>query len=152
VDVHEPRLALARELGATHVLNHAGRDDIVAQIRKISGEGVRYSLETSALPAVLREAVEVLIAAGTCVLVGSARRGVEVSLEMRFLQAGRMVRGVVQGESRPKEFIPRLIDLMMLGKLPVERMMTFYDLAAINRAAQDSASGKAIKPVLRMPH
>ena len=91
-------------------------------------------------------------AAGTCVLVGSARRGVEVSLEMPFLQEGRVVRGVIQGESRPSEFIPKLIDFMMQGKLPVERMMTFYDLAAIGRAAQDSASGKVIKPVLRMPH
>jgi aryl-alcohol dehydrogenase len=152
VDVHESRLALARELGATHVLNHTGRDDIVAEIRRISGEGVRYSLETSALPAVLREAVEVLIAAGTCVLVGSARRGVEVRLDMPFLQEGRVVRGVIQGESRPKEFIPKLIDHMMQGRLPVERMMTFYDLAAIDRAAQDSTSGRTIKPVLRMPH
>ena len=152
VDVHESRLALARELGATHVLNHAGRNDIVAAIRKISGEGVRYSLETSALPAVLREAVEVLVAAGTCVLLGSARRGVEVAFEMPFLQEGRVVRGVIQGESWPPEFIPKLIDLMMAGQLPVERMMTFYGLDAINRAAQESASGRAIKPVLRMPH
>ena len=26
VDVHEKRLVLARELGATHVINHTGRD------------------------------------------------------------------------------------------------------------------------------
>ena len=30
-------------------------------------------------------------------------------------------------------------------------MITFYDLADINRAAQNSANGKTIKPVLRMP-
>jgi Zn-dependent alcohol dehydrogenase len=30
-------------------------------------------------------------------------------------------------------------------------MMTFYPLAEINRAAQESAAGKTIKPVLRMP-
>jgi Zn-dependent alcohol dehydrogenase len=30
-------------------------------------------------------------------------------------------------------------------------MITFYPLADINRAAQDSTSGATIKPVLRMP-
>src|SRR5262249_32754946 len=90
VDVHEPRLALAQALGATHVINHRGRTDVVAEIRRITGEGVRFSLETSAQPAVLRESVEALIAAGTCVLLGSARRGTEVSFEMPFLQFGRM--------------------------------------------------------------
>jgi len=31
-------------------------------------------------------------------------------------------------------------------------MITFYDLADINRAAMESSSGQTIKPVLRMPH
>src|SRR2546430_14116567 len=56
VDVHEARLALAQALGATHVINHRGRTDVVGEIRRITGEGVRFSLETSAQPAVLREA------------------------------------------------------------------------------------------------
>ena len=37
------------------------------------------------------------------------------------------------------------------GRMPVDRMMTFCPLAEINRAAEDSASGATIKPVLRMP-
>ncbi len=152
VDVHEDRLTLARALGATHAINHRGRSDVVAEIRRITGDGVRFSLETSAQPAVFREAVEALIAAGTCVLLGSARSGTEVSFEMPFLQFGRVVRGVIQGESHPQEFIPTLVDFLMQGKMPVERMMTFYPLAEINRAAQDSSRGTAIKPVLRMPN
>jgi aryl-alcohol dehydrogenase len=152
VDVHEARLALAQALGATHVINHTGRTDVVAKIRRITGEGVRFSVETSAQPMVFREAVEALIAAGTCVLLGSARSGTEVAFEMPFLQYGRVVRGVIQGESRPQEFIPRLVDFLMQGKMPVERMMTFYPLAEINRAAQDSSNGTTIKPVLRMPN
>ena len=151
VDIHDRRLALARELGATHTINHTGRGDVVAEIRKITGEGVRFSLETSAQPAVFREAVEALMPAGTCVLLGSARSGTEVTFDMAFLQFGRVVRGVIQGESQPKEFIPQLVDLLMQGKMPVDRMITFYDIADINRAAQDSASGTTIKPVLRMP-
>src|SRR5215471_6654587 len=152
VDVHDHRLALARALGATHTINHTGRSDVVAEVRKLTGNGVRFSLETSALPSVFREAIEALMPAGTCVLLGSARRGNEVSVEMPFLQDGRVVRGVVQGDSVPQELIPALVDFIMQGRFPIERMITFYDLADINQAARDSAEGRTIKPVLRMPH
>jgi aryl-alcohol dehydrogenase len=80
VDVHAHRLALARELGATHTIDHAGRTDVVAEIRKITGHGLRFSLETSAQPAVLREAIEALMPAGMCVLLGSARAGTALTV------------------------------------------------------------------------
>jgi aryl-alcohol dehydrogenase len=151
VDVHDHRLALARELGATHSINHNGRDKVVDEIRAAAGGGVRYSLDTSALPKVLREAVEALLPGGVCVLLGSAPAGTDVAIEMPFLQQGRTLRGVVQGESLPKEFIPRLVDLIVAGKFPIEKMIKFYDFADINLAAEESSSGIAIKPVLRMP-
>ena len=91
-----------------------------------------------------------LMPAGTCVLLGSARRGSDVSFEMPFLQQGRMVRGVVQGDSVPQEFIPKLVDLIMAKKFPIERMIKFYDFADINRAGAEILTGIAIKPVLRM--
>lgn len=152
VDVHEHRLRLARELGATHTINHAGRTDVVAEIRRLTGLGARYSVETSALALVFREAVDCLMPAGMCVLLGSARAGTEVALEMPVLQNGREVRGVIQGDSVPKQFIPVLADHIAKGRFPVERLISYYDLADINRAADEAAKGKAIKPVLRMPH
>jgi len=152
IDIHERRLALARELGATHSINRANRTDVLGEIHKITGEGVRFSLETSAQPAVLREAVESLMPAGTCVLLGSARKGTQVSLEMPFLQFGRTLHGVIQGESHPQEFIPRLADFVVSGSMPLDKIITFYPLAEINRAARDSNDGTTIKPVLRMSH
>jgi aryl-alcohol dehydrogenase len=152
IDIHPERLALARELGASHVLENGAGTDVVREIQKIGGAGVRFSLDTSAQPAVLRQAVQVLMPGGTCVLLGSARSGTEVSLEMPFLQFGRSVRGIIQGASQPQVFIPQLVDFIMDGSLPIERMISFYPLDDINRAAQDSSSGAAIKPVLRMQH
>jgi aryl-alcohol dehydrogenase len=151
VDVHRHRLALARELGATHAFDHTGRDRVVDEVRAAATGGVRYSLDTSAQPAVLREAIEALMPGGTCVLLGSAPPGTDVAIEMPFLQQGRTVRGVVQGESLPKEFIPRLVDLIVAGKFPIQKMIKFFDLADINVAAKESSTGIAIKPVLRMP-
>jgi len=151
VDVQESRLALARELGATHTIDHSGSGDVVADIRTITGYGARFTVETSARPEILREAVEALMPLGTCILLGSARKGTDVSLEMPFLQDGRTVRGVIQGWSEPKVFLPKLVDLMMDGKFPADRLMTVYPLAEINRAAEDMTAGRTIKPVLRMP-
>jgi aryl-alcohol dehydrogenase len=151
VDIHQRRLELARELGATHAINHGTCTDVVNEIRKITGGGAGYSLETSALPAVFREAIEALMPAGTCVLLGSTPQGTDVAFDMKFLQEGRVVRGVVQGDSTPQEFIPQLVDLMVDNKFPIEKMLKFYDFADINLAAKESSAGMTIKPVLRMP-
>jgi len=149
VDIRANRLQLARSLGATHTIDNA-RDDAVAKIRDLTGAGAHFTLETSAVPAVFRQAVDCLLTCGTCVLVGSARRGTEVSFEMSTLQAGRTVRGVIQGDSRPEQFIPYLVDLFVAGRFPIDRLVTFYELAAINQAVADAISGTTIKPVLRM--
>ena len=145
-------MALARELGATHTINAATSPNVLAELRDAVGGGVHYTVEASAVPAVLRDAITSLLPGGTCALLGSARPGTEASFEMPFLQQGRVVRGVVQGDSVPKEFIPKLVDLIMAKKFPIERMITFYDFADINIAAHESSTGVAIKPVLRMPH
>jgi aryl-alcohol dehydrogenase len=151
VDLHAHRLALARELGATCIIDTKSCPDVVGAIRNLTGNGVRYAADTSAVPTVLRQAIESLMPGGLCTLLGSAPKGTDASFEMPFLQQGRSVRGVVQGDSVPKEFIPKLVDLVVTGKFPIEKMITFYDLADINRAAQESSAGMTIKPVLRMP-
>lgn len=150
VDVLPARLALARELGATHALASRGGETL-AEIRKITGGGVHFSLETSAIPAVFRLAADCLRGLGTCVLVGSARAGTEASFEMPVLQGGRTIKGVIQGDSRPREFIPRLVDLFMAGRFPLDRLVTRYDFADVNQAAADATSGATIKPVLSWP-
>ena len=150
VDRLPARLALARELGATHTVESRGADTL-AEIRRITGGGTHFALETSAVPEVFRIAVDGLRGLGTCVLVGSARAGTKVSFEMPVLQGGRTVRGVVQGDSRPREFIPRLVDLFMAGQMPIDRLVTRYQLTEINQAAADATSGATNKPVLPMP-
>ena len=115
---------------------------MVAEIRKITGLGARYALETSALPPVFREAVEALMPAGTCVLLGSARAGTEVVVRNAVPAERPRVRGVIQGDSVPKEFIPLLVDHIVAGRFPVERLITFYDLADINRAAAEFERGQ----------
>ena len=147
IDMNDDRLALARELGATHAIN-AGRGDIVAAVKEIIPAGVQYSVETTANPAVFRAAVDMLQVRGVCGLIGGAKLGTEASFEMTHILFGRTIRGILQGDSVPKTFLPQLIELYRKGQFPIEKLERHYPLAQINEAIADMKSGVTIKPVL----
>jgi aryl-alcohol dehydrogenase len=150
VDLFDERLALALDLGATHTVN-AKNPKLVDEVRRLAGgRGAQFCLEAAGVPAALRAAVEVLAPRGAACLVGSAAAGVEVHLEMRAIQRGRMVRGCVQGESDIQTFLPHLIALYGAGQLPIDRLVRHYPHTAINDAVADMLAGKTIKAVLQI--
>jgi aryl-alcohol dehydrogenase len=69
---------------------------------------------------------------------------------IKLMTQGLTVRGVIEGESRPDEFLPRLIALQAQGRFPFERMLRRYPFAEINAAMADAEVGRVIKPVLVM--
>lgn len=149
VDVNDGRLELARDLGATHVVNGEEKN-AVEEIQRITGGGTDFSVETTAAPQVFRQAVDSLTLLGVCGLIGAAALGTEVSLDMNTILFGRTVRGIIEGDSVPDVFIPRLLELYVQGRFPFDRLVEYYDLDGINQAAEDSENGVVIKPVLRM--
>ena len=108
------------------------------------------AFEAAGDPRALRQAVDSLALLGTCCLAGSARPGTEVSLEMTHLQFGRTIRGCVQGDNMPDEFFPKLFALYRDGKLPIDKLITYYDWTDVNRATDDMVAGRTIKAVLRV--
>ena len=150
VDVKSSRLDMARALGATHTINGA-ETDAVEEIKRITDGGAQFTLEMTAIPRILRQAVDALQVGGICGVIGVPMSGTEVSLNMTPLLFGRTVRGIRQGESVSDTFIPQLIDLYTQGRFPFDRLIEFYSLDQINGAAEDTGNGTAIKPVLRMP-
>jgi aryl-alcohol dehydrogenase len=150
VDIRAGRLALARELGATHTVNAAETDPVEA-ILDITGGGVDASLEASGVPGILRQAVDVLGPDSVCGLVGAPPLGTEEALDVNgLLSIGRTVRGIVEGHSVPPTFIPELVDLWREGRLPIDRLVRAYDFDQINEAADAALAGDVVKPVLRM--
>ncbi len=150
IDVNPARLEVALELGATDVVNAAERDPVEA-VRTLTGGGADFSLETSGVTTVLRQAVDCLTPLGACGVIGAPPFGSEVALDVNaILSGGRVVRGIVEGDSVPDLFMPRLVEFWEQGRFPVERFMTFYDFDQIETAARDAEAGKTIKPVLRM--
>ena len=150
VDVVPARLALAKELGTTHVVN-AKSEDPVAAIQKITAGGADFALESTGRPDVVRQAVDALGTRGACGIVGAAPIGTQASFDMGGLMSpGKSIRGIIQGDSVPELFIPQLIELHRQGRFPFDRLIKFYTLDEINQAAADSESGATIKPILRM--
>ena len=149
VDLNAARLELARELGATHTLNPSETPDLVAAIKQIcDGKGAHYSIDTTNVPTVVRQAFDCLRIRGTYGHVGGG--GVELTFDAGQLLFGRKIIGIVQGDSVPDIFIPRLIDLYQQGRFPFDKLATYYRLDEINQAVADMHAGATIKPILRI--
>ncbi|AII10831.1 NAD(P)-dependent alcohol dehydrogenase [Rhodococcus opacus] len=145
VDLHPSRLDATLEAGATDAV--LGSDpDVAKQIRKLTGGGVQFALDTTAVPEVVTSALSALRPTGTLGLVGAGAR--PVTLAPDALSSGKNIMGILEGDVTPQIFIPRLIDLWEQGRFPFDRMITTYPMADINTAEADSASGATIKPVL----
>ena len=153
IDPQAPRRDMALSLGAHHALDPLDpAADVVAALLAILPDGVDFSFDSTGSGRVARQAVEVLAHRGTCGIVGASAPGEEVSLDLtHIMTAGRSLRGIVEGDARPDEFIPTLIELHRQGRFPFDRLVRFYPLSAINEAIADSEAGRTIKAILRMP-
>ncbi|WP_429925376.1 NAD(P)-dependent alcohol dehydrogenase (plasmid) [Agrobacterium vitis] len=151
VDVVPSRLQLALELGATHVVNSRDQD-MVEAIRDITGTGVNFALESTGRPEVLAQGIETLGLLGIIGVVGAPKLGTKAEFDVNtLLLNGRSIRGIVEGDSVPKIFIPQLVELHRQGRFPFDKLVKFYPLADINQAVKDSESGVTLKAILRMP-
>lgn len=147
IDVHENRLELAREFGATHTIN-AREEDVVQRILDITEKGLDYGVDTSGRPEVLRQAADSLSIGGTLALVGGTPTDTPVTLNMNKMLFEKTITGVIQGNSIPQIFIPKLIDLYKKGLFPFDKLIEFYKFEEINKAVEDMNSGKVLKPVI----
>jgi len=148
VDVVPKRLELARELGATHVINSLA-EDAVARVRQITGLGASYAMDTTGRPGVFRQMVDALAPQGFAALVGAAAPGTEASIDIgAFLVNSPTITAVIEGDAVPQTFIPYLVDLYEQGRFPFDRLLKTYPFSEINQAFADSEAGETIKPVV----
>ena len=141
VDMRPKRLRLAEELGATHVID-SRKSDVATCIAKIGDGGVDHIVESTGDGALDQVGRDLLNPHGRMARLAGGP-GMELSKKRKVLS-------VIQGDAVPQTFIPKLIRLWQKGLFPLERLITVYDFADINRAIADAKSGKTIKPVLRI--
>lgn len=148
VDPQPDRLALARELGASHVINPNEVDVVDAVAQLSSGVGVDYSVDCIGLPAVVNQALRVLGSPGVCASVGFQGVTNDVTIDQGHLLFGRSLVGVIEGDSVPSRFIPQLISLYQDGRFPFDRLISTFPFDRINEAVDAAHHGKVVKAVL----
>jgi Zn-dependent alcohol dehydrogenase len=151
VEPRAERRALASELGATHLIDPAAGGNVVDQLMAITGFGVQHAFDTSGHPDALAAALAALAPRGRLALVSLHK--LDAVLPVPLIAAiGKAItiRGVNMGDSVPKQFIPKLVDLIMDGKFPLQKLVRFYAFDDINQALEDQDKGRAVKPILRM--
>lgn len=148
VDIVEDRLSFAAELGATHVINSL-EEDAVARIREITGGGVDYAVDSTGDKTVSRTMVDSLGTRGHAALVGLASPGTESTIDIgTTILTGARISLVIEGDSVPQSFIPRLISLHEEGRFPLDKLISSYAFEDINTAFDDTRAGAVLMPVV----
>lgn len=143
---NESSLQLARELGATDTINRKKTEDLKASVRSLTENGVDFAIDTSGNEGMIRSLLNSLTYTGTIAIAGG---GFQLCMGSFDLGA-RTIKGVSEGDSNPKGFIPKLLEAYRQGKFPVDRLIRRYPFEDINKASADSREGKCIKAVLQM--
>ena len=123
VDVSEEKLALAREVGATHAVRAGADAD--AEVVALTEGGADYAFEAIGLVETVELVPGLLRAGGTGVLVGLTAVGVRASFDVYSLvDAGKALVGSIYGGAVPAVDFPRLARLYLAGKLPLDRLVS----------------------------
>lgn len=148
VDVLADRLAFASKLGADHVIN-AKKENPVEQIQKLTGGGVDYSLEFAGNVNVIVQAVDAACPGGMVVVSGAPAVTDKITMSWAPLLAQKMITGAVLGAIIPAVDIPRYVELMMQGKLPVDKLVTRkMPLDKVNEAIHMLEQGEVGRSVI----
>ncbi|ODM19978.1 hypothetical protein SI65_04964 [Aspergillus cristatus] len=153
IDRHESRLELAKELGATDVVKVDGLDNLAAVTEAVRGMtrglGANITLDTTGVPALIAEGTRMTGFKGKIMQVGTAPEGGTLSIPIHeFMVSGKQFMGVVEGDVNPQEYVPRMIQWVKDGSLPLERIVKFYPAEEFEKAIGDMQSGQTIKPVI----
>ena len=152
VDVEDDKLELAREFGATHIINSTRLDPIAEILKSTGGKGVDYSLEAAGHSKTIETAfLSVRKFGGLCVFASHPHAGAKIELDPYDLICGRRIEGSWGGSSCPDKDIPLLAGLYLEGKLPLEKLLSNrYSLIDINQALDDLENRKIVRGLIEM--
>ncbi len=149
IDMFENKLALAKELGATHTINASKEDPVARTVLEVGT--VDYAFECIGKAVTVNQAYDMTnMQGGVVVVVGAMPMGEMVSFEGFYLgTCAKSVVGVGAGFMSPKYDVPRYVDLYMNGKLPLDKLVTHhYKLEDVNQAIEDLEKGVSVKGVI----
>jgi len=149
IDLQDDKLALARQLGATHAVN-AGDADCADKIRDATGGGVDFAFEMAGSVRAMDLAYRITRRGGETVSAGLSHPTHDFSLKHVTLVAEeRTIKGSYVGSCVPVRDVPRFVALYRSGQLPVDRVMGEHiGLEELNAAFDRLASGNTVRQIL----
>lgn len=149
VDLLDSKIEIAKRLGATHGVKAGNPEEVKRQLTEITGNGPDLSFECVGGPKFVETAIENAGIKGRIVYVG-----VGDSIEclqvpsFPFMLAGKQLIGSIEGDAKPSEFVPKMIQWYLDGNFPINEIETVYPVEKFADALADMKAGKIIKPIL----
>ena len=150
VDLDPRKLELARQFGATHVVD-ASKDDPVAAIQALTdGNGADVCIEAVGNPKVFEQAFYARDLAGTVVQVGVPNPEMRIDLPMiDFFGRGGRLKPSWYGDCLPSRDFPLLVDLHLQGRLPLERFVSeTIGIDGVEEAFHKMEAGEVLRSVV----
>lgn len=150
IDIEDNKLELAKEFGATHIIN-SKYENVSERILEITNnKNLDYSIECSGIANVIETAFQsVRNHGGLCVFASHPQNGDKISIDPYDLICGKQIKGSWGGSSNPDTDIPKFANLYLKGQLPLEKLITKeYTLDQINNALDDLENRKVLRPLI----
>ena len=152
IDIEDKKLELAKEFGATHVIN-SKTQDVSKMIQKLtSNQGLDYAVEATGLCQIIELAFKnVKNNGGLCVFASHPQNGDLIKLDPFDLICGKQIKGSWGGNCNPDKDLPKFFELYKQGKLPLEKLLEKrYTLDEINQALNDLENRKVTRPLIEI--
>jgi alcohol dehydrogenase len=149
LDLSEDKLALARELGATHTFN-AADPHVVEAVRDATQGGVDVAFEMAGSVKAMELCYRVTRRGGTTVTAGLSHPAAMFSVpHVSIVAEERTIKGSYLGSCVPARDIPRYVEWYQQGKLPVDRLLSeTLRLEDINTGFDRLARGEGVRQVV----
>jgi S-(hydroxymethyl)glutathione dehydrogenase / alcohol dehydrogenase len=149
VDIFEPKLEMAKRVGATHVVNSANEDPVKAVRALTGGAGVDHAFEAVGDATLVRQAIESLAIRGTATIVGVLPPDAMIEFPWLAIRPECRVQTSRMGSNRFRIDIPRYLDFYRQGRLLLDEMVTRRGrLEDINDAFRAMKAGEVARTVL----
>jgi len=151
IDTNPRKFTLARQLGATDLLDPKD-GDVVARLVEQTEGGVDYSFECIGNVDVMGQALACTARGwGTAVVIGVAGAGEEIHARPFLLVTGRRWIGTAFGGTRGRTELPRLVDRYLAGRVKIDELVSDeLPRERINEGFERMHTGEAIRTVIRL--
>ena len=148
VDMVESKLATAKELGATHVVDASGGDP-VQKVIEITDGGAEYTFEAIGNKRAAEQCFEALRNGGVATIIGMIPVGTKIELDGPSFLYEKRVQGSNMGSNRFRKDMPRYVELYLQGRLKLDEMITRTgSLEDVNEAFRAMKAGEVARTVL----